>query len=229
MDIPDVFIGSTDDGHTFVVLNRRLREADRLLTDAGFLAREHLGRKLYLLPPGSAQDAHERAGVAVYGLLAHTHDLIDRESILTGAAADGEQPWKYYDLGDGSCSYDFFAKCPHRLACARCPFYVPKESTRGRLLEVKNGIEQMLEQLDLTDDERQALEGDRDAVTALTQRLADIPTPAGPTPTELGTDAAFIPLTQLLGTAGRRMSSGVVATEVPKDRRGTMERKQSNG
>ncbi|WP_196456029.1 hypothetical protein [Streptomyces spinoverrucosus] len=51
--------------------------------------------------------------------------LIDRESIRTGAATGGEQPWKYYDLGDGYCGYDFFAKCPHRLACAHCPFYVP--------------------------------------------------------------------------------------------------------
>lgn len=29
--------------------------------------------------------------------------LIDREAILTGAAAGGE-PWKFYDLGDGYCS-----------------------------------------------------------------------------------------------------------------------------
>ncbi|MGW1609792.1 hypothetical protein ACWCQZ_10400 [Streptomyces sp. NPDC002285] len=77
LDIPDVFIGSTDDGHTFVVLNRRIRNADRLLTEAGLLVREHLGRRLYLLPPGTAQGAHERAGIAMYGLLAHTHDLID--------------------------------------------------------------------------------------------------------------------------------------------------------
>jgi len=77
LDIPDVFIGSTDDGHTFVVINRRIPAADRLLTDAGFLAREHLGRTLYLLPPGTAQDAHERAGDAMYGLLAHTHDFVD--------------------------------------------------------------------------------------------------------------------------------------------------------
>ncbi|MFD3589794.1 hypothetical protein [Streptomyces sp. NPDC058683] len=152
----------------------------------------------------------------------------NRESILTGAAAGGEQPWKYYDLGEGCCSYDFFAKCPHRLACARCPFYVPKESTRGQLLKVKGGIEQMLEQLDLTDDEREALEGDRDAVTALAQRLADIPTPAGPTPTERGADAAFIPLTELMGTASRRMSTGTEDTEIPKKGRGTMQGKQSN-
>lgn len=134
--------------------------------------------------------------------------LIDRESILTGAAASGEQPWKYYDLGDGYCSYDFFAKCPHRMACARCPFYVPKESTKGQLLAVKEGINTMLEQVDLTDDEREALEGDRDAVAALVQRLADIPTPAGPTPNELGTESAFIPLTQVRDTVTRRPNGG---------------------
>ena len=125
--------------------------------------------------------------------------LIDRDTILTGAAAGGE-PWKFYDLGAGYCSYDFFAKCPHRLACARCPFYIPKDSTKGQLLAVRDGIEQMLEQLNLTDDERDALEGDRDAVVALADRLAEIPTPAGPTPTELGTAGAFIPLTSRLET-----------------------------
>jgi hypothetical protein len=117
--------------------------------------------------------------------------LIDRETIMTGAAAGG-QPWKYYDLGDGYCSYDFFAKCPHRLACARCPFYLPKHSSAGQLLAVKDGVQQMLEQLDLTDEERAALEGDRDALTALAERLASVPTPAGPTPEQLGTDHAFI-------------------------------------
>jgi hypothetical protein len=71
--------------------------------------------------------------------------LIDRETILSGAATAGEQPWKYYDLGDGYCTYDFFAKCPHRLACARCPYYLPKQSSAGQLLSVKDGVEQMLE------------------------------------------------------------------------------------
>ncbi|MEV5872489.1 site-specific integrase [Streptomyces tendae] len=123
--------------------------------------------------------------------------LIDRKSILTGAAARGEQPWKYYDLGEGYCSYDYFAKCPHRLACPRCPFYVPKQSSRGQLLAVRDGIDQMLEQLDLTDDERDALEGDREALMALAERLADTPTPAGPTPKQLGTESAFIALTDL--------------------------------
>jgi hypothetical protein len=66
-----------------------------------------------------------------------------------------------------------------------------------RLLSLGAGIQQMLEQLELTDDERQALEGDRDAVAALAERLADTPTPAGPTPNQLGTERAFISLTAL--------------------------------
>lgn len=33
----------------------------------------------------------------------------------------------------------------------------------------------MLEQLNLTDDEREALEGDREAVAALAERLSEVP------------------------------------------------------
>jgi hypothetical protein len=61
-DHHDVYIGSTGDGWTFVVLNRPLRNAARILTGAGFTARKHQGRTLYLLPPETAEDAHERAG-----------------------------------------------------------------------------------------------------------------------------------------------------------------------
>ncbi|MFD6898658.1 XF1762 family protein [Streptomyces diastaticus] len=77
LDLPDVFVGSTDDGHTFVLLNRRIRSADRTLTEAGFHRQDHPGRTLYLLPPGLPEEANERAGIATYGLLAHTHDLVD--------------------------------------------------------------------------------------------------------------------------------------------------------
>jgi hypothetical protein len=63
---------------------------------------------------------------------------------------------------------------------------------------VRDGIDRMLETVYLTDDERAALEGDREALEALARRLTDTPTPAGPTPRALGTADAFIPLTQLL-------------------------------
>jgi hypothetical protein len=65
------------------------------------------------------------------------------------------------------------------------------------LLVAKDGVEQMLEQLDLTDDERAALEGDRHALVALAERLVTVPTPAGPTPEHFGADSAFVALTRL--------------------------------
>ena len=55
--------------------------------------------------------------------------LIDRDAVLTGAAAAGE-PWQHYDLGHGYCSYTFFEQCPHRMACARCDFYFPSRAAR---------------------------------------------------------------------------------------------------
>ncbi|MER6331118.1 hypothetical protein ABT298_17685 [Streptomyces sp. NPDC001034] len=105
LDIPDIFIGSIDDGHTFVILNRRIRDADRLLTEAGFHPREHLGRRLYLLPPGTTQDVHERAGTAMYGLLAHTHDLVDLSWTTRWSPdqPDGE-PELHFEFGDGTVS-----------------------------------------------------------------------------------------------------------------------------
>ncbi|MCW8379781.1 hypothetical protein [Streptomyces justiciae] len=77
VDHADVFIGSTGDAHTFVVLNRPIRGADRLLTGAGFTARTINDRNIYLLAPTTSEEANERAGIAMYGLLSHTHDLVD--------------------------------------------------------------------------------------------------------------------------------------------------------
>jgi hypothetical protein len=51
--------------------------------------------------------------------------LVDREAVENGAAAAGE-PWQYYDLGHGFCSYTSFERCPHRMACAKCDFYTAR-------------------------------------------------------------------------------------------------------
>src|SRR5271170_6896588 len=51
-----------------------------------------------------------------------------QETIRSGTAA--KEPWKYYDLGHGYCTYDFFDQCPHRMACARCAFHEPKASAK---------------------------------------------------------------------------------------------------
>ena len=102
--------------------------------------------------------------------------LFDRDAVTTGAAAAGE-PLEYYDLGHGYCSYTFFEQCPHRMACARCDFYIPKPSSKAQLLEAKDGLQRMLAQIPLTDDERAAVDDGSAALDRLMDRLADIPTP----------------------------------------------------
>jgi hypothetical protein len=62
--------------------------------------------------------------------------LVDQQAVRNGLA--GNTPWKYYDLGHGYCSYDFFDQCPHRTACVKCSFYQAKESAAAFLVEGKN-------------------------------------------------------------------------------------------
>jgi hypothetical protein len=107
--------------------------------------------------------------------------LLDRDAVATGAATAG-QPWQHYDLGHGYCSYTFFEQCPHRMACARCDFYTPKDSSQAQLLEAKANLQRMLACIPLTDDERAAVEDGQAALQALLARLADIPAPSGPAP-----------------------------------------------
>jgi integrase len=111
--------------------------------------------------------------------------LLDRDAITNGQAAGG-QPFEFYDLGHGYCSYSFFEQCPHRMACARCDFYIPKPSSEAQLLEAKDGLQRMLVEIPLTDEERAAVEGDQSAVDHLLTALIDIPTPAGGTLRQVG-------------------------------------------
>ncbi|WP_167501685.1 hypothetical protein [Streptomyces malaysiensis] len=139
LDIPDVFIGSTDDGYTFIVLNRRVRDADRMLAEAGFLAREHLGRTLYLLPPGTAQDAHERAGIAMYGLLAHTHDLVDL-SWTTRWSPDHPvaDPDLRFQIGDGTVA----VTAGTTTACSLLEQHGFTPTTNGSSYRPPNGLDE---------------------------------------------------------------------------------------
>jgi hypothetical protein len=110
--------------------------------------------------------------------------LIDRDAVAQGTAAQGT-PWQYFDLGHGYCTYSFFEQCPHRMACARCDFYLPKGSTKSQLLEAKTNLQQMLAAIPLTEDEQAAVEEGAQALDRLLERLADVPTPTGQTPHQL--------------------------------------------
>src|SRR5262245_51267580 len=113
--------------------------------------------------------------------------LIDQQAIKEAAASRG-QPWMYYDLGHGFCTYDYFSQCPHRLACARCAFYIPKQSSQAQLLESKGNLLRLKQEISLTEDEIAAVDEGLDLMNKLLDKLADTPTPAGPTPREIRTN-----------------------------------------
>jgi hypothetical protein len=104
--------------------------------------------------------------------------LVDQEAVTNGAAAEGE-PWKFYDLGHGYCTYDFFDQCPHRMACAKCSFYRPTGSTQAQLLEGKANLLRLRQDMPLLEEERAAVEDGIEALEHLLATLADTPTPDG--------------------------------------------------
>ncbi|MFJ1551534.1 tyrosine-type recombinase/integrase [Streptomyces sp. NPDC088246] len=114
--------------------------------------------------------------------------LVDRDAVTSGTAASGE-PWQYYDLGHGFCTYSFFEQCPHRMACARCDFCTPESSGKGRLLGANDNLQRMLAIDPLSDEERAAVDAGQAALDQLLERLVDVPTPGGATPREIGVPA----------------------------------------
>lgn len=117
--------------------------------------------------------------------------LLDREGAFQG------EPWLFYDLGHGYCTYDFFDQCPHRMACAKCSFYQVKGSSQAQLLEARTNLMRMTQEIPLTEDERAAVEDGILALDQLSSKLLDVPTPAGPTPRELNSESGLIPLADI--------------------------------
>ncbi len=131
--------------------------------------------------------------------------LVDRAAITGGVAANGS-PWRYYDLGHGWCSYGVFDQCPHRMACARCDFYVPKDSARGQWLETREGLLTMLQEIPLSDEERAAVDGDVQALNRLLERLKGVPTPSENPTNQLQGSQVFIPENTIMSFKHRTAS-----------------------
>ena len=116
--------------------------------------------------------------------LARVKVILDSGAIESGAAAQGAT-YRAYDLGHGYCTDRFFSRCPHRMACARCGYYVPKESTKGELLTALGANEALYEEIPIRDEERFALEGDAEAIRLLVGGLDESPAGDGRTPPEI--------------------------------------------
>ncbi len=72
------------------------------------------------------------------------------------------------------------------MACAKSSFYLPKDSTRAQLLESKANLLRLRQDILLVDAELSAVEDGLAAYEQLLKKLANVPTPAGPTPRQLG-------------------------------------------
>jgi hypothetical protein len=113
--------------------------------------------------------------------------LIDQDAVRSAAAAT--EPWLFYDLGHGYCTYDFFDRCVHRMACAKCQYYRPKSSSESQFLEGKKNLLRLRQEIPLRDEEMSAIEDGLEAFERLLSKLADVPTPGGPTPRQLEASA----------------------------------------
>jgi hypothetical protein len=71
------------------------------------------------------------------------------------------------------------------MACAKCSFYLPKDSTKAQLLEAKVNLLRLRQDIPLAESELAAVEDGITAYEQLLARLADVPTPGGPTPRQL--------------------------------------------
>jgi hypothetical protein len=124
--------------------------------------------------PMKLTKSYEKAGYFERNIRA-IEVLIDQDAIRKGLG--GQEAWKFFDLGHGYCTYDFFDQCLDRMACAQCSFYVAKESTRAQILEAKANLLRLRQEIPLSEPELAAVEQGLTAYEKLIDTLADVPTP----------------------------------------------------
>jgi len=98
------------------------------------------------------------------------------------------------------------------MACAKCDFYMPKESTAALLLEGKTHLLRLLQEIPLGDAKQAAIEEGVAAYENLLSKLADLPTPAGPTPRQIG--AELVQVTSVRRTCVHVFFPGMLSTSV---------------
>jgi hypothetical protein len=104
-------------------------------------------------------------------------------------------PAIFYYLGDGDyCANPAWASCPHRMACLKCPMYVPR--TTGKLIEARQGVLHLLAEVPLSDEEKAVAEGDVSALNRHIQKRSNVPAPEVP-----DNRYVFSPLTEVTCTA----------------------------
>ena len=134
------------------------------------------------ITPTKLMNSYKKAGYFERNVRA-IEVLIDQDIVRQGLG--GKEPWKFFDLAHGYCTYDFFDQCPHRMACAQCSFYVPKKSARADMLEAKSNLLRLKQEIPLSEPELAAVDEGLAAYEKLLTGLVDVPAPDGETPRHL--------------------------------------------
>ena len=64
------------------------------------------------------------------------------------------------------------------MACARCDFYIPKDSSKAQILEGKANLLRLTQEIRLNDEERAAIDEGVQAYDRLLEHLAKAPVPS---------------------------------------------------
>ncbi len=133
--------------------------------------------------------------------LAAAYSKAERNSRLvevlvdTKADADGDVK-VYYVLGDhGLCGNPDWATCLYRMACMKCPFFVPKD--QAQLVEASQTVKQFMEIVELTDEELAAVQEDSAKLDEAVERTRHLPIPTTLRRRTKGSKSRGIPLTVL--------------------------------
>jgi integrase len=113
--------------------------------------------------------------------LAAAYSKADRNSrlveVLVDTKADVNGEVKvYYVLGDhGLCGNPDWATCLYRMACIKCPFFVPKD--QAQLVEACKTVKRFMEVVELTDEELAAVQDDYDKLETAVERTRHLSAP----------------------------------------------------
>jgi integrase len=133
--------------------------------------------------------------------LAAAYAKADRNSrlmeVLVDTKADAHGEVKvYYVLGDhGLCGNPDWATCLYRLACIKCPFFVPND--RGQLIKASKTVKRFMEVVELTDEELAAVQEDATKLEEAVERTEHISPPITLRRRAKGAKSRGIPLTVL--------------------------------
>ncbi len=110
------------------------------------------------------------------------------EGVIDTRAASNGQPNVFFFLGRGRdglprfCGNPAWEKCPHRLACLKCPMYVGggQAARLAERLEARDEVLKFQTQVAMIPQEKAAVEGDIQALTELIEEDAKLPPPELP-------------------------------------------------